>query len=80
MAGQINNATVKKSDDARLESVKELMVDIDLDDSAENNELNSADKNGKILFEKSTDIRRRIEEKLEVKLLKDELGIDYLDI
>ena len=34
----------------------------------------------KPLFVKSTDIRRRIEEQLEVRMLRDELGMDDFDL
>ena len=47
-------------------------------------QVNSYEKQGaqtkKVLFAKSADVRRRIEELLEVRLLRDELGLNHLDI
>ncbi len=43
-------------------------------------EESESESDDKLLFAKSTDVRRRIEEKLEVRLLRDELGIDDFDV
>jgi hypothetical protein len=59
--------------------VPEQVNDIELDDSMDSSDA-SLDNvgEGKVIFAKSTDIRRRLEEKLEVKLLKEQLGVDDL--
>lgn len=67
------------SNAAPAEQLPDAMVEIDelvdADDSSIDDEKDNA-----LLFARSTDVRRRIEEKLEVRLLRDELGIDDLDI
>ena len=61
------------------EPIVELAMDVDSDiDDSGSSGVDRSD--GKVLFAKSTDIRRRIEERLEVKLLRDQLGMDDLDL
>ena len=64
---------------AQPEPVVDLAMDVD-SDIGESDDTAVDDGDGKVLFAKSTDIRRRIEERLEVKLLKDQLGMDDLDL
>ena len=82
MAGTSAVQTTKKQ--RPIERVADAGLEFDeLDElgSVEASESAAADSDSeKLLFAKSTDVRRRIEEKLEVRLLRDELGIDDLDI
>ena len=57
-------------------------IGLDIDDIVVESAETSIDKDdGKpVKFAKSTDIRRRLEEKLEVRLLQDQLGIDDLGL
>ena len=71
---QINNENISSSDRA-------IDMSMDLDDAS----LAMSDDDGSevtqpAIFSKSTDVRRRLEERLEVRLLKDQLGIDDFDI
>ncbi|NNC55737.1 MAG: hypothetical protein HKO07_08460 [Pseudomonadales bacterium] len=50
----------------------------ELEALADDEESESQDRKDR--FEKSTDVRRRIEERLEVRLLRDELGMDDIDL
>ncbi len=66
---------------AQPEPVVDLAMDVDSDiDDSDGASGSVDDGDGKVLFAKSTDIRRRIEERLEVKLLRDQLGMDDLDL
>ena len=60
------------------ETLPDMMDDIDSLDELDSEE--GVQQDEKLLFAKSTDVRRRIEERLEVRLLRDELGMDDLDI
>ena len=59
-----------------------------IDSVLDSNEMNSGifpettanPESEKVLFTKSTDIRRKIEEQMEVKLLRDQLGLDDFDL
>ena len=57
-------------------------IGLDIDDIVVESAETSIDKDdGKpVKFATSTDIRRRLEEKLEVRLLQDQLGIDDLGL
>lgn len=61
------------------EMMPDMIEDFDeLDGDAGDDE--GEEQSQKVRFAKSTDVRRRIEERLEVRLLRDELGMDDLDI
>jgi len=61
------------------EQFSELVDELDgVDDSSVEQEQSAQTK--KVLFAKSADVRRRIEELLEVRLLRDELSLNHLDI
>jgi len=81
MAEQTSSAPLTDGAGTKPEK-NDIVIDIDIDELPDDG--GSEDKtdasNEKLLFAKSTDVRRRIEEKLEVRLLKDELGIDDLDL
>ncbi|MGB5324486.1 MAG: hypothetical protein WBN40_03550 [Pseudomonadales bacterium] len=78
MAG-LRNHKSESSGRAPSDAMPEMIDDFDeldglsTDDAAE-------EASEKVRFAKSTDVRRRIEERLEVRLLRDELGMDDLDI
>lgn len=78
MSGQVatistNSAEIRATDQAND-------VGLDMDDIVDGGTDISIGKevSGSVKFAKSTDVRRLLEEKLEVKLLKDQLGIDDL--
>ncbi len=79
---RLNQAGVKKT-----RSVEPAQEFVELDeleeleaDSAEESQEADATEDSKLLFAKSTDVRRRIEERLEVRMLRDELGMDDFDL
>lgn len=82
MAGQVRNT--QKHTPSIPSADQAVDMNLDLDDAllsmAEVNDSNNSEENKPVIFAKSTDIRRRLEEKLEVKLLKDQLGMDDFDI
>jgi hypothetical protein len=86
MAGQASNRQETFSNTSGADQANELSMELDdgLVDSAElvadqvDDETDNAKSTGKVIFAKSTDIRRKLEEKLEVQLLKDQLGMDDL--
>ena len=82
MADQTPNIPVEAASQAAVSDAAPDFIDIDevADSIDEEVEAQSDASAKKELFEKSTDIRRRIEERLEVRLLKDELGIDDFDL
>lgn len=53
--------------------------DMDIDEVDASSEDESIDDSN-LSYVKSTDVRRRIEERLEVRMLRDELGIDDFDL
>ncbi|MBT8140198.1 MAG: hypothetical protein KJP25_10545 [Gammaproteobacteria bacterium] len=65
--------------DAPKEPLPEISEDFEeleaLQDDADSDTQDRKDR-----FVKSTDVRRRIEERLEVRLLRDELGMDDIDL
>ncbi|MBT8148490.1 MAG: hypothetical protein KJO24_01065 [Gammaproteobacteria bacterium] len=78
MAGLRNHKT-DASSAVPAEPMPEFIDELEeLDSIASDDE--SSEQDEKLLFAKSTDVRRRIEERLEVRLLRDELGMDDLDI
>ncbi|NNL56498.1 MAG: hypothetical protein HKO71_01985 [Pseudomonadales bacterium] len=78
MAGLRNHKT-DASSAVPAETMPEFIDELEeLDSIASDDE--SSEQDEKLLFAKSTDVRRRIEERLEVRLLRDELGMDDLDI
>jgi hypothetical protein len=91
MAEQTRSAPLTNGESGKPDNA-DIIIDIDIDElpndgNVDNDNANKggAEKNGddaddKLLFAKSTNVRRRIEEKLEVRLLKDELGIDDIDL
>ena len=78
MAG-LNKQEVQEVSASPNEQFSELIDELDgFDDSSDEQEQGAQTK--KVLFAKSADVRRRIEELLEVRLLRDELGLNHLDI
>lgn len=78
MAG-LNKQEVQEVGASPSEQFSELIEELDgFDDSRVEQEQGTQTK--KVLFAKSADVRRRIEELLEVRLLRDELGLNHLDI
>lgn len=71
---------------APSEAMPEMMEDFDeldelsADDATAAGTEESDKESDKLRFARSTDVRRRIEERLEVRLLRDELGMDDLDL
>ena len=61
-------------------SYSDRAIDMDLDDDSLSMTDESSEETKRTIFLKSTDVRRRLEERLEVRLLKDQLGIDDFDI
>ncbi len=82
MAGSISRKQKQPDESQSPELIASLVVDMDdVPDGFDETEVGERKVgNGKMLFAKSAEIRRRIEERLEVKLLKDELGMDDFDI
>ena len=83
MAGssETRQETLVEAGSAQPEPIVDLAIDVDNDVDDNDGESGGVDAgDGKVLFAKSTDIRRRIEERLEVKLLRDQLGMDDLDL
>ena len=80
MAGQARNMQTEDSNISSTEQTVDMNLDLDdaLVSMAETNDESEDSK--PVIFAKSTDVRRRLEEKLEVKLLKDQLGMDDFDI
>lgn len=80
MAGQARNMQTERSNVSSTEQTVDMNLDLDdaLVSMAETNDESEDSK--PVIFAKSTDVRRRLEEKLEVKLLKDQLGMDDFDI
>jgi len=82
MAGQARNTQTQAPSIPSTDQAVDMNLDLDdaLLSMAEVNDSNSSEETKPVIFAKSTDIRRRLEEKLEVKLLKDQLGMDDFDI
>lgn len=83
MADQTSNVQNAGAKTGRADNASDF-VDMDFDELADNldDEIDaqqSSSKDKSEMLAKSREIRRRIEEKLEVRLLRDELGIDDLD-
>lgn len=83
MADQTSNVQNAGAKTSRADNASDF-VDMDFDELADNldDEIDaqqSSSKDKSEMLAKSREIRRRIEEKLEVRLLRDELGIDDLD-
>ena len=79
MAGQANSTELTSSTISSSDRAIDMGMDLDdaslaMTDDEGNEETKPA------IFSKSTDVRRRLEERLEVRLLKDQLGIDDFDI
>jgi len=76
---ELNKQEVQEVGASPSEQFSELIEELDgFDDSRVEQEQGTQTK--KVLFAKSADVRRRIEELLEVRLLRDELGLNHLDI
>ena len=76
---ELNKQEVQEVSASPNEQFSELIDELDgFDDSSDEQEQGAQTK--KVLFAKSADVRRRIEELLEVRLLRDELGLNHLDI
>jgi len=76
---ELNKQEVQEVGASPSEQFSELIDELDgFDDSRVEQEQGTQTK--KVLFAKSADVRRRIEELLEVRLLRDELGLNHLDI
>ena len=82
MAGQARNIQTERSNIPSTEQAVDMNLDLDdaLLTMAEVNDSDDSEETKPVIFSKSTDVRRRLEEKLEVKLLKDQLGMDDFDI
>lgn len=78
MAGSMNRPITNTSESSSSPSPSEAAVDIDMDaiDAEESEQLLDEEH---LAFKKPTDVRRRLEERLEVRRLKDQLGVDDLD-
>lgn len=72
-------ASSMQTDSANV-SYSDRAIDMDLDDDSLSMTDESSEETKRTIFLKSTDVRRRLEERLEVRLLKDQLGIDDFDI
>ena len=72
-------ASSMQTDSANV-SYSDRAIDMDLDDDSLSMTDESSEETKPAIFLKSTDVRRRLEERLEVRLLKDQLGIDDFDI
>ncbi len=70
---QTDNSNISSSDRA-------VDMNMDLDDDSLSMTDDGSEESKPAIFLKSTDVRRRLEERLEVRLLKDQLGIDDFDI
>ncbi|MEZ7985389.1 MAG: hypothetical protein QMB64_06180 [Pseudomonadales bacterium] len=70
---QTDNSMISSSDRA-------IDMSMDLDDDSLSMTDDDNEETKPAIFLKSTDVRRRLEERLEVRLLKDQLGIDDFDI
>jgi len=70
---QTDNSMISSSD-------RSIDMSMDLDDDSLSMIDDDNEENKPALFLKSTDVRRRLEERLEVRILKDQLGIDDFDI
>ena len=84
MADQTSNVQEAGAKASHAENAADF-VDMDFDELADNldDEIDAQQNSSKDKSEvlaKSREIRRRIEEKLEVRLLRDELGIDDLGL
>ena len=77
MARQASNMQTDNSNISSSDRAIDMSMDLD-DDSLSMTDDNEETKPA--IFLKSTDVRRRLEERLEVRLLKDQLGIDDFDI
>ena len=78
MAG-LNKQEEQEVGASSSEQFSELVDELDgVDDSSVEQEQGAQTK--KVLFAKSADVRRRIEELLAVRLLRDELSLNHLDI
>jgi len=77
MARQASNMQTDNSNISSSDRAVDMNMDLD-DDSLSMTDDNEETKPA--IFLKSTDVRRRLEERLEVRLLKDQLGIDDFDI
>ena len=76
---ELNKQEVQEVGASPNEQFSELVDELDgFDDSRDEQEQGTQTK--KVLFAKSAAVRRRIEELLEVRLLRDELGLNHLDI
>ena len=84
MSGQVATISTNSVEVGVNDKANDIGLDIglDIEDIVVESAETSIDKDdGKpVKFAKSTDIRRRLEEKLEVKLLQDQLGIDDLGL
>lgn len=80
MAGTLVSQTPESSKPA-IESMSDFdELDDDMGVSAIEVADDDESESSKLSHLKSTDVRRRIEEKLEVRMLRDELGIDDFDL
>ena len=80
MSGQVATVSTNSVEVGVNDQANDIGLDIE-DIVVESTETSIDKDDGKpIKFAKSTDIRRRLEEKLEVKLLQDQLGIDDLGL
>ena len=80
MSGQVATISTNSVEVGANDQANDIGLDID-DIVVESAETSIGKDDGKpVKFAKSTDIRRRLEEKLEVRLLQDQLGIDDLGL
>ena len=79
MAGQANSVGLTSSTISSSDRAIDMSMELD-DASLTMTHDGSNEETKPIIFSKSTDVRRRLEERLEVRVLKDQLGIDDLDI
>lgn len=78
MARQASNMQTDSENVSYSDRAIDMNMELDDDSLSMADESNEETKPA--LFSKSTDVRRRLEERLEVRLLKDQLGIDDFDI
>ncbi|MDG2472891.1 MAG: hypothetical protein P8M71_07235 [Pseudomonadales bacterium] len=80
MSGQVATISTNSAEVGANDQANDIGLDID-DFVVESVETSMDKDDGKsVKFAKSTDIRRRLEERLEVRLLQDQLGIDDLGL
>jgi len=81
MAGTRVNNTPESSAPPAIEPMSDITEFDEMDiDEVEASGEDESSSNSNLANSKSTDVRRRIEERLEVRMLRDELGIDDFDL